>query len=307
MIVCFGSVNLDLIFPVDALPRPGETTLSPMARLEPGGKGANQACAAARDGASVVMVGAVGDDPLADAALAGLAAAGADITRVARVHATTGCAAICVDANGQNQIAVASGANLLARADQVEDALLGPGTTLLLQMEVDPAETAALIRRARRAMTRVILNLAPARELATDALEQVDLLICNGGEAEWLGNRLGTAWNAGSIHDALGVSTIVTHGVQGSEYAALEGRLMIDAYEVDVADTTAAGDCFTGVLAAALDRGLPAGEAIRRANLAGALCCTRVGTQASLPTRVEVDALIDRSPEPTMSEPEVRD
>ena len=174
-------------------------------------------------------------------------------------------------------------------------------------MEVDPEETAALIRRARRRMARIILNLAPARALATDALRAVDVLVANAGEAAWLGNRLGTGWNAGSIHEAIGVSTIVTHGVQGSEYAALEGRLRIDAHEVDVADTTAAGDCFTGVLAASLDRGLSTGEAIRRANLAGALCCTRVGTQASLPTRVEVDALLDKSPEPTTSEPEVRD
>jgi ribokinase len=307
VILCFGSLNLDLIFPVERLPKPGETILSPMARLEPGGKGANQACAAARDGAAVVMVGAVGDDPLADAALAGLAGAGADIDRVARAHATTGCATICVDTAGQNQIAVASGANLLARESQVEDALLGPDTTLLLQMEVDAGETAALIRRARRARARIILNLAPALPLPDDALASVDLLIANSGEAEWLGNRLGTAWNAGSLHEALGVATIVTHGVKGSEYAAPEGRLMIAAYEVDAADTTAAGDCFAGVLAAALDRGLAMNEAIRRANLAAALACTRIGTQASLPTHIEINALLTQSPQATSSEPEVRD
>ncbi len=234
MIVCFGSINLDLIFPVDTLPGPGETLLSPMARLEPGGKGGNQACAAARDGASVVMAGAVGRDPLADAALAGLAGAGVDLARVIRADATTGCAAICVDRNGQNQIAVASGANLHARAVQVEDSLLGPETTLLLQMEVAAEETAALIRRARRADARIILNLAPAGPIDADALRQVDLLVANAGEAAWLGARLGSGFNAGSLHEALGVAVLVTRGVQGSEYAAREGRLMIEAHEVDV-------------------------------------------------------------------------
>ena len=307
MIVCFGSINLDLIFPVETLPGPGETLLSPMARLEPGGKGANQACAAARDGASVVMAGAVGDDPLAMAALVGLTGAGVDLDRVDRVQATTGCAAICVDRNGQNQIAVASGANLNARAGQVEDTLLGPQTTLLLQMEVDPAETAALLRRARRAQARIILNLAPALPIADDALRAVDLLVVNAGEAAWLGTRLGTGFNAGSLHQALGVAVLCTRGVQGSELASLEGRLTIEAHQVDVADTTAAGDCFTGVLAAGLDRGLPIRAALRRANLAGALCCTRVGTQASLPARAEIDGLLENAPEASSSEPDVAD
>src|SRR5690242_10810211 len=121
MIVVFGSINLDLIFPLPHLPQPGETVLGPATRIEPGGKGANQAVAAARDGAAVAMVGAVGRDALADDALVLLRAAGVDLSRVARTDASTGCAAIAVDPAGANAIMVGSGANLLVRADQVED------------------------------------------------------------------------------------------------------------------------------------------------------------------------------------------
>ena len=133
MIVVFGSINLDLIFAMDHLPLPGETVLCPAARAEPGGKGANQAVAAARDGAAVAMVGAVGRDALAADALKLLREVEVDLTRVAETGAPTACAAVQVDPLGNNAIAVGSGANLLARAAQVEDALLTPETTLLLQ------------------------------------------------------------------------------------------------------------------------------------------------------------------------------
>ncbi len=131
MIVCFGSINLDLIFPVPTLPQAGQTVLGRTMRVEPGGKGANQAVAAARDGARVAFAGAVGHDAFAAQATALMRAAGVDLSRVAAADTSTGAAAICVDPHGANQIAVAAGANLLARAAQVEDALLGPDTTLL--------------------------------------------------------------------------------------------------------------------------------------------------------------------------------
>ncbi|MEO8715414.1 MAG: PfkB family carbohydrate kinase, partial [Acetobacteraceae bacterium] len=125
MLVVFGSINLDLIFPLPVLPAAGETVLAPDIRIQPGGKGANQALAAARDGARVVVAGAVGRDDLAETALALLREAGVDLSRVARTERATGCAAIFVDPTGRNAIGVGSGANLAARADQVEDALLG--------------------------------------------------------------------------------------------------------------------------------------------------------------------------------------
>ena len=160
MIVVFGSINIDLVVRVDTLPRPGETVLAPGYVAVPGGKGANQALAAARAGATTHMVGCVGRDGYAEAALATMRAAGVDLTGVTEVDEPTACAMIAVDTQGRNQIAVASGANRFAKAGQLDDALLGPGATLLLQLEVDDAETAAVAARARARRARVVLNAA---------------------------------------------------------------------------------------------------------------------------------------------------
>ena len=290
MIVVFGSINLDLIFALDHLPGAGETVLAPAARIEPGGKGANQAVAAARDGAAVLMAGCVGRDALADGALATLREAGVDLSRVARGGLATGCAAICTDPAGCNQIAVGSGANTLARADQVEDAVLTASTTLLLQMETDPQETAALIRRARARGSRIILNLAPARALDADALRAVDLLVVNETEAEWLAAQHGTTAEAAGLHASLDVGVVRTLGGRGAEWVVRSGRGHVAAHSVEVVDTTAAGDCFTGVLAVALDRGMGMEPAMARASVAAGLCCCRKGSQNSLPTEEETSA-----------------
>jgi len=292
MIVCFGSINLDLIFPLPVLPQRGQTVLGRAMHAEPGGKGANQAVAAARDGARVLFAGAVGADGFADQALATLRTAGVDLARVAAVATSTGCAAICVDAEGHNQIAVASGANLMARAAQVEAALLASGTTLLLQGECDLDETAALIGRARAGGARIVLNLAPAAPLPASALRQVDVLVVNEDEAAAVGAQIGTRGDAASLHAALGVPVIVTLGERGLQAATAAGLTEMPVHKVEVVDTTAAGDCFTGVLAAALDRGLALAGAMRRATVAAALCCSRAGSQGSLPLAAETDAAL---------------
>ena len=289
-LLVFGSVVADLVFALPALPTPGHTVLGPGYRALPGGKGANQACAAALDGAAVAFAGAVGADALAEVALAGMRAAGVDLARLATVAAPTACAAVCVDPAGRNQIAVGSGANLLARAAQVEDAALTPATLLLLQMEVDPAETAALIGRARARGARILLNLAPAAALPPEALRAVDLLVANEHEAAWLAARLGCDAAPAALRDTLGVDVAVTLGEVGAAVATAAGLLRIPAFPVGVVDTTGAGDAWCGVLAAALDRGLPLPEALRRASAAGALACTRPG--AAMPTRAETDALL---------------
>lgn len=295
MIIVFGSINLDLIFPLPHLPAAGETVLGPDMRIEPGGKGANQAVAARRDGAEVVFAGAVGRDALAEDALALMRGSGMDITRVARVEAATGCAAICVDREGRNLIAVASGANLAARAAQVEDALLGPATTVLLQMEVPPEEIAALIRRARAAGARIVLNLAPAAPLAAEALAALDVLVVNEEEGAWLARHLGCASGASGLSAALGITVVVTLGGEGAEAATRDGLTRLPGRPVQVVDTTGAGDCFTGVLAAALDRGATLEVALARANIAAGLACTRAGTQGALPMQAETDAEMARS------------
>ncbi len=289
MILAFGSINLDLIFPLPHLPAPGETVLGPAMTIEPGGKGANQAVAAARDGGRVVFAGAVGADALAQDALRLMRATDMDISRVVTAKAATGCAAICVDPAGRNLIAVASGANLAARAGQVEPALLGPATTILLQMEVPRAETEALIHRARAAGSRIVLNLAPAAPLDEAALRAVDVLVLNEGEAGFLAGHLGCPATAVALRARLDVTIVITLGEQGLEAALPGGKLRLPAHQVQAIDTTGAGDCFTGVLAAALDRGLTLPEALARAQAAAALCCTRRGTQGSMPQAAETD------------------
>jgi ribokinase len=181
MIVVFGSINVDVLVPVPHLPAPGETVLGGDYRVASGGKGANQALAARRAGANVFMAGAVGDDSFAAIGLDLLRRDGVDLSLVATVERSTGCATITVDPDGENQIAVASGANLLARAAQVPDRLLGSKTVLVLQREVPSEENAALIARARVRGARIVLSLAPAGFIEPARLEDIDVLIANEG------------------------------------------------------------------------------------------------------------------------------
>ena len=291
MVIVFGSINLDLIFSLPHIPRPGETVLGPCTRIEPGGKGANQAVAAARDGAAVTMAGAVGRDALADGALVLLREAGVNLDRVRSVEASTGCAAITVDAAGNNAIAVGSGANLFTHASQVEDALLGPDSTVVLQMEVSAAETAGLIARARAAGARVVLNLAPAAPLPEDALRAVDVLVVNETEAAWLSANLGCEASAASLRTRLGgIAVVLTQGSEGADVAGRDGAWNELPQQVNAVDTTAAGDCFVGVLAHRLDQGATLHQAVRRASIAAALCCTNPGSQSSIPTKTAIDA-----------------
>lgn len=291
MIVVFGSINIDLIFRLPALPTAGETVLGESYSVAAGGKGANQAVAAARDGARVALVGAVGDDGFTRPALAELDAAGVDFSRVAKVAAPTGCAAIAVDAAGDNLIFVASGANLLARADMVPDEWLDRGTTLVVQREVPMDELAALLPRARARGCRIVLNTAPAGPIPPAALAAVDVLVANEGEAAALAAERGVAGpDVVALSQALGCAVVVTRGGDGVIAADGATVLRAAALPITAVDTTGAGDCFVGVLAAALDRGATLAPAIHRASVAAGLACTKPGAQPSLPTRAEIDA-----------------
>ncbi|HEV7265343.1 MAG TPA: ribokinase [Falsiroseomonas sp.] len=291
-VIVFGSANADLVFAVPQLPAPGVTVLGDGVRSSPGGKGANQAVAAARDGAAVAFAGCVGRDAFAEVATAALRDAGVDLSRLAVVDQPTGCAAICVDPAGRNQIAVAPGANLAARAAQVEDAALHPWVVLLLQMEVPAAETAALVARAKARGARVVLNLAPPGELPAGTLRALDVLVVNEHEAAVLAGRLGCASDAAGLRAALGVAVAVTRGEAGAELATAAGEAMVPAFPVTPVDTTGAGDCWCGVLAAGMDRGLPLEAAMRRAAAAAAIACTRPGAAAAMPARDETEALV---------------
>lgn len=307
MLVVFGAINIDMVFPVPALPQAGDTLLSDPGWNEPGGKGANQAVAAARDGARVELLGAVGTDALADTVLEELAKAGVRVRGVARHPGRTGRAAVCVAPNGQAMVVADRGANRLARAAQVGDALLGPRTTLLLQMETEPAENAELIARARRHGARTVLHLSPARTIDTDALRAADMLVGNSKEIAWLGEHLGTGNNPASIRAALGVATVRMMGVQGAEAAWEGGFLWMPADPVPMRDTTAAADCFVGVLAATLDRRATLPDALRRAGVAAALSAAKLGPGRSAPDAAEIDAALPKAPRIVTTQPEILD
>ena len=291
-VLVFGSANADLVFAVPDLPAPGVTVLGEGVRSFPGGKGANQAVAAARDGATTLFAGCVGRDGFADVATAALRDAGVDLARLAVMDAPTGCASICVDRAGRNQIAVAPGANLMARAAQVEDAALAPSTVVLLQMEVPAEEIAALVRRAKARGARVVLNLAPPGELALDTLRAIDLLVVNEHEAAVLAARLDCGDGAVALRGALGVAVAVTMGEAGAVAATASGEVAVPAFRVVPVDTTGAGDCWCGVLCAALDRGLTLDAAMRRASAAAAIAVTRPGAASAMPAAAETEALL---------------
>ncbi len=303
MIAVFGSINVDLIFAIDSLPRPGETVLCPSYVAAPGGKGLNQAVAAARAGAVVQMAGCVGRDEFASTALASLKNAGVDDALVRRVDSPTGCAAVCVDADGENQIAVASGANLDLKADQVPDSLLGQAITLVMQMEVAPEENWALVKRARAAGARILLNLAPAKPVPEDALERIDFVVLNAIEAVTLAQALKVYGDdarvaARRISERHAVTTIVSLGSDGAAAFSPRGEgLAVDALEITPIDTVGAGDAFVGALAAALDGGDGLAPALHKASIAGGLACLKMGAAPSLPAKDEIEGrLSDLAP-----------
>jgi len=296
VILVFGSLNIDLVFRVEALPRAGETVTARHFQTLPGGKGANQATAAARAGAEVAMAGCVGDDGFGRSLLAALGGNGVDVRLVRRVSAATGCAVVAVDAQGENQILVASGANALARAADVPEALLAPRTTLLLEREVDVLESAALAGRAKARGARVILNLAPMGPVPEELLAASDVLVVNEHEAATLlGGETAGASAAAAFAARRGITVIVTLGAEGAIAHRPDGSgLRVGALALTPVDTTGAGDAFVGVLAAALDRGKALADALRRASVAAGLACLKEGAQSALPTAEEIDEALTR-------------
>jgi ribokinase len=297
MVVVFGSINLDLVTRVPRLPSPGETLVGSGFASYPGGKGANQALAAARAGAAVRMYGAVGRDAAAESALALLRDGRVDVSGVRAVDAPTGCATILVDDTGENAIVVVPGANEMVDSDAVPDAVLAPGAVLLLQQEVPAPANAALIVRAARAGMRIVLNAAPARPLARELLAMTATLIVNESEAASLGPLLGWppetgAFAAAAAADIDGLEVIVTRGAAGALSVRGHDSIQVAAPRVDVIDTTGAGDAFAGAFAAALDAGGDRISALSVAAAAGSLACTMHGAQPALPSRDSIDALL---------------
>ena len=266
-IAIIGSINLDIVASVKEFPQPGETITNAVVHRFPGGKGANQALAAHRLGASVFMVGRVGDDPLADEALHTLREEDVDLSYCRPLKNTsTGLAMIVVTEAGENQIVVAPGANAIFDAEH----LVVPETdAIIAQLEV-PIET--ILKAARNSDSFFCLNAAPAKPVPHELLEHVDLLVVNEIEAEALGKEI-------EIYNGL---LAITYGGEGAVLSR-GGQQVARARppKVDVVDTTGAGDAFTAALTVALVSGMEPQDALERACVVGALTTTKMGAQSS--------------------------
>lgn len=300
-IVVIGSANMDLVVRAAHIPRPGETVLGGDFRTVTGGKGANQAVAAARLGARVAFLGRTGDDDFGHALRLGLAAAGIDLTYCQIASGTpSGVALIVVDEGGQNAICVAPGANAALTPADIEVAreLLVAARVIVVQLEIPLITAAYAVEFARRLGKAVVLDPAPAPEVVPPMLFDVDVLTPNEIEARTLlahdVNENSTRVQIAEALRGRGARAVVLKcGASGSWYADDARQGECPAFAVPVVDTTAAGDAFTAALAVGIAEGFGLADATRFANAAGALACTQPGAQPSLPTRAAVERLLE--------------
>ncbi len=299
-IAVVGSSNTDMVIKSKHLPAPGETILGGNFLMNPGGKGANQAVAAAKLGGEVVFVARVGQDLFGAEAVKGFKAVGINTEYVVTdSEHPSGVALIMVDDKGENCISVASGANNALAPDDLDRARasLEQSSLILMQLET-PLETIAHAAALGQELSKkVILNPAPACELPDELLSRINIITPNESEAELLtGIKVGSEDSAAVAAKVLrerGVDTvIITMGARGAYVQSESFSVMVPSRSVDAVDTTAAGDTFNGALAVALDREMPIAEAVRFANLAASVSVTRMGAQSSAPLLNEVEELL---------------
>ncbi|WP_443114397.1 ribokinase [Herbaspirillum seropedicae] len=297
MIVIIGSVNMDLVLRVPRMPLPGETLAGDRFMTIPGGKGANQAVACARlaaPGTSVAMVACVGDDAFGGQMRQSITACGIDDRYIDEVAGeATGIASIMVDANAQNSIVIAAGANGRLDVERIERArvLIEQASIVLLQLEVPMATVIHSIELAHALGKTVVLNPAPAQALPRELLQKIDYLILNEIEAAMLAEEQSEdiPMLAQKLHDLGARNVVVTLGEKGVYGSFADGQQRhLPARKVQAVDTTAAGDTFIGGFIGAIAQGRDQFEAIAYAQAAAALSVTRVGAQTSIPTRDEV-------------------
>lgn len=308
MIIVFGSLNMDFSISLDKLPVPGETVLSSDYMLTPGGKGANQALAAARYGAKVALIGRVGNDNYGKTVRESLKANGVMVSGVAYSDThPTGCAMVAKDRIGENQIIVMSGANVEVIHDQVPDEILIKQNVLLMQMELPVDQTMTLLERADAAGLITILNLAPAIMIPKRALGHLDYLIVNSIEARQIAEKLQLKVdnNALRLAQALAregqMTCLVTIGSKGSVAVTKDGEAwavpIMPLDQSEVVDIAGAGDAYCGTFAAAIHDGKSLPEAMRMASVAGSLTCLKAGTQAAMPFIDDILARMDEMPQ----------
>ncbi|WP_329386725.1 ribokinase [Streptomyces sp. NBC_01351] len=300
-IAVLGSTNMDLVAYVPKAPRLGETVTGRAFRTVSGGKGANQAVAAARSGGEVVMIGAVGADEFGVRLRSALASAGVETAGLRTVEGASGTAHITVDDEGANSIIVIPGANAhVTGLEAGDEARIAGAGALLLQLELPLSAALSGALAARAHGVRTVLTPAPAQPLPAELLAAVDLLVPNEHEAAALTGLTDPHQAAAALLDDV-PEVVITLGAGGSLYAA-RGRepLTVPAPKVRAVDTTAAGDTFVGALAVALGEGRSVPQALRWASCAAALSVQRPGAQDSMPTRAETDAFAGSLPGGTL-------
>jgi len=296
-IVVVGSFNMDLTAYMEKMPRPGETLHGHTFKTGPGGKGSNQAVAAARLGAEVTFIGRVGEDVFAQAALDFWKGEGINTEYVVRDpdHAT-GVAPIWVDDNGENSIVVVLGANLAITKEDIDRAadVIAVADVVVVQLEINYDMVEYALRVAKNKGVKTILNPAPAGKLAADVVALADYLTPNETELEVLSGKTGDYLEAArSLLTRAGQTAVVTLGSQGAMWLNVEGQGTVPIFKVKAVDTTGAGDAFNGGFAVALGEGKSLEEAIRFGNAVAGLSVTKMGTAPSMPTRAEVEALLN--------------
>ena len=303
MVVVVGSINTDFVVGVEHHPVPGETVLTPAYETHRGGKGGNQAVAAARAGGDVRFAGSVGADSFGDDLRQSLIENGVDASSLMSVPAPTGAAFISVDKNGQNSIIVAAGANHALTPERLTPAMFDGAGVVLIQLEI-PIETAITAARlGREAGARVVLNYSPAVSPNDFVFSDIEYLLVNESEAAGL-----LGWDLEQVLEApdssagemlqFAPNVILTLGTRGVVWASSDGtRGSQPALSVDVRDTTGAGDAFAGAFAARLEQDVTLDEAVRFASVAGGLAVTKAGAQPSLPYRNAIAHLLGEQPD----------
>ena len=300
-VVVVGSINDDLLVTADRLPAPGETVAGTSIAHSSGGKGANQAVAAARAGASTLMVGCVGRDEAGDRLVAGLAEAGVDTGGIDVVDEPSGVAVVTV-AGGENTIVVVPGANKLLNIQKIVNVLTISNDVIVAQLETPVAATIEAFRRARAAGAVTVLNPAPAAPVPAHLLGLTDHLVVNEHEVELVlgvkaADLVADRDDARArLRQATSATVHLTLGADGVLVVAPDEVVVVPGRVVDVVDSTGAGDCYVGTFAAALAGGLPLAGGVRRANAAAALSVTHSGAAPSMPTAADVDALLGDDP-----------
>lgn len=296
-VIVVGSVNMDITARTDKLPDTGETVAARSVEYLPGGKGLNQAVAAAKIGTTVVLAGCLGSDSFADELASFIRRHKIDVSCLRRSEKNSGIALITVDERGQNTIVVAPGSNADVCPEDVKKLPVGPGDIVVCQFEIPPAAVAAAFAKARRYGARTILNPSPVCPIPEEIFRNTDILIVNETELAFLSREnVDENTPAGKIADAaekLKTDTeqtvIVTLGSRGALVAGSKDMLFVDSYKVPAVDTVGAGDCFAGVFAAKLAEGKDVGESVKTAARAAAVCVTRKGAAPAMPDAGELE------------------